>query len=129
MTSSVLLVDDSAVQATTRRMILERAGYRVTVCLDAAAALKLLEENGCEASYSIVLTDHIMPSLSGKEFVVSLRETCPHVPVLVLSGLAEAEDQYAGLGIEFHLKPFAPDDLLAAVARMIDDQSPMVKSA
>jgi CheY-like chemotaxis protein len=128
MTSSVLLVDDSAVQAATRRMVLERAGYHVTVSLDANAALNLLSENGCQASYSLVITDHIMPALGGAEFVASLREICPDLPVLVLSGMAEAEEKYEGLGVEFRLKPCVPEDLIATVARLVDEP-PMVKTA
>jgi CheY-like chemotaxis protein len=127
MSLYVLLVDDSAVQAATRRMILERAGYRVTVSLDAQEALNLLSRQGCEARYSLVITDHIMPTLTGAEFVASLREVCQQLPIVVLSGLAEAESEYEGLDVEFHLKPFAPEELLATVARLIDE--PMERSA
>jgi len=127
MKLSVLLVDDSAVQATTRRMILERAGYRVTVILNAQEALNVLSKQGCETQFSLVITDHIMPALTGAEFVASLREVCQQLPVIVLSGLAEAESEYEDLDVEFHLKPFAPEDLLATVARLIDE--PMERSA
>jgi len=125
MKLSVLLVDDSAVQATTRRMILERAGYRVTVILNAQEALHLLSKQGTQ--FSLVITDHIMPALTGAEFVTSLREVCQQLPVIVLSGLAEAESEYEDLDVEFHLKPFAPEELLATVARLIDE--PMERSA
>lgn len=128
MISSVLLVDDSAVQATTRRMILERAGYHVTVSLDALAALSLVSDHGCSSRYSLVITDHVMPSLSGAEFVAALREVCPSMSVLVLSGMAEAESEYQDLDVEFRLKPFAPEELLATVARLIDEP-PMVRTA
>ena len=127
MKLSVLLVDDSAVQATTRRMILERAGYRVTVILNAQEALNVLSKQGCETQFSLVITDHIMPALTGAEFIASLREVCQQLPVVVLSGLAEAESEYEDLDVEFHLKPFAPEDLLATVARLVDE--PMERSA
>lgn len=109
-------------------MILERAGYHVTVSLDANAALNLLSDNGCHVCYSLVITDHVMPSLGGAEFVTSLREICQDLPVLVLSGLAEAEEKYEGLAVEFKLKPCAPEELLETVARLVDDP-PMVKTA
>jgi CheY-like chemotaxis protein len=128
MNLSVLLVDDSAVQAATRRMILERAGYHVVVSLDAHEALTLLSDHGCGERYSLVITDHIMPALSGAEFVTLLREICQTLPVVVLSGMAEAEAQYEELNVEFHLKPFAPEELLATVARLIDEP-PMFRTA
>jgi CheY-like chemotaxis protein len=127
MKLSVLLVDDSAVQAATRRMILERAGYRVTVILNAQEALNFLSKQGCGTQFSLVITDHIMPALTGAQFVASLREICQELPIIVLSGLAEAESEYEDLDVEFHLKPFAPEDLLATVARLIDE--PMERSA
>src|SRR5258707_13878773 len=127
MKLSVLLVDDSAVQAATRRMILERAGYRVTVILNAQEALNFLSKQGCGTQFSLVITDHIMPALTGAQFVASLREICQQLPVIMLSGLAEAESEYEDLDVEFHLKPFAPEDLLATVARLIDE--PMERSA
>jgi len=128
MTPSVLLVDDSAVQAATRRMVLERAGYHVTVTLDARTALDLLSDHDCQTSYSLVITDHVMPSLGGAEFVTLLREICQDLPVLVLSGMAEAEEKYEGLGVEFRVKPCAPEELLATVARLVDEP-PLVKTA
>jgi DNA-binding response OmpR family regulator len=109
-------------------MVLERAGYHVTVTLDANAALSLLAANGCQASYSLVITDHIMPALDGAEFVASLREICQDLPVLVLSGMAEAEEKYEGLGVDFRVKPCAPEELLATVARLVDEP-PLVKTA
>lgn len=128
MKSSVLLVDDSAVQAATRRMILERAGYQVTVSLDANHALALLDERGCESAFSLVITDHIMPTLNGSEFVNALRDICETLPVLVLSGMPDAETLYEDLDVEFRLKPLAPDELLATIAKMVQ-QPPMFRTA
>ena len=60
-----------------------------------------------------------MPGMTGAEFITAVRSFDPKVPVLVISGLLEAEDEYQGLGVHFRLKPLLPDDLLASVHRLI----------
>ena len=68
---------------------------------------------------SLVITDHVMPGMNGAAFVQALRETHPKLPVLVISGLMEAEAEYADLNIVFRLKPLLPDSLLATVHSML----------
>jgi DNA-binding response OmpR family regulator len=53
--------------------------------------------------------------MNGPEFVARLRARFPDLPVVVLSGLAEAEDEYSDLDVIFRVKPFPPDELLALV--------------
>ena len=53
------------------------------------------------AEYRPVITDHIMPGMNGSQFVRELRKTQPHLPVMVISGLEEAEQEYAGLDVRF----------------------------
>jgi len=60
-----------------------------------------------------------MPSLSGSEFVRELRSLQPTLPVLVISGLEEAEEEYRDLNVLFRLKPLLPDNLLASVDRLV----------
>jgi DNA-binding NtrC family response regulator len=50
-----------------------------------------------------------------------LRKTHPRLPVLVISGMEEAEQEYAGLDVTFRIKPLLPDNLLETVERMIDE--------
>ena len=60
-----------------------------------------------------------MPGINGSEFVKRLREFAPELPVLVISGLAEAEEEYVDLDVEFRVKPLLPDNLLASVQHMV----------
>jgi DNA-binding response OmpR family regulator len=60
-----------------------------------------------------------MPGMTGSEFVGELRKSHPNLPVLVISGLEEAEAEYEGLNVLFRLKPLLPDDLLASVHRLV----------
>lgn len=119
MAATILLIDDNAVQAATRQTILKRAGYFVIPVLNPQRALQQFRENDFPAEIDLVITDHVMPGMNGSEFVTELRRLHPHLPVLVISGMDEAEEKYAGLDVLFRLKPLLPDHLLAAVDQMV----------
>lgn len=118
MPATILLIDDNAVQAATRQTILKRAGYFVIAVLSPERALEQFRNNEFPSHIDLIITDHIMPGMNGTEFVRKVREFEAHVPVLVISGLAEAEDEYADLDVVFRLKPLLPDNLLSAVQRL-----------
>ena len=109
MTSAVLLLDDNAIQAATRQTILKRAGYFVIAALNPARALEQFQKDEFPEQIGLVLTDHVMPGMSGAQFVEELRKIRPTLPVLVISGLEEAEAEYADLNVVFKLKPLLPD--------------------
>ena len=119
MAATILLIDDNAVQAATRQTILKRAGYFVIAVLNPMRALEQFRSDEFPAKIRLVITDHLMPGMTGSEFVRSIREFQPSLPVLVISGLADAEDEYAGLGVHFRLKPLLPDNLLASVHHLV----------
>ena len=112
MTANLLLIDDNAVQAATRQTILRRAGYFVIAALNPARALEQIQSGEFPEEIRLVITDHLMPGMSGADFVRALRKTHPTLPVLVISGLEEAEQEYAGLDVTFRMKPLLPDNLL-----------------
>ena len=119
MSATILLIDDNAVQAATRQTILKRAGYFVIPALSPAWALEQFRNHEFPSPIELIVTDHLMPGMTGSEFVRSIREFQPSLPVLVISGLADAEDEYAGLGVHFRLKPLLPDNLLASVHHLV----------
>ena len=117
--TSILLVDDNAVQAGIRQTILRRAGYTVIAVLNPERALEQLRQNQFAEPISLVITDHIMPGMTGAQFTRELRTLAPSLPVLVVSGLEEAEEEYADLNVIFRLKPLPPDSLLSSVQTML----------
>jgi CheY-like chemotaxis protein len=119
MTANLLLIDDNAVQAATRQTILRRAGYFVIAALNPARALEQFQRGEFPAEISLVITDHLMPGMCGSEFVRVLRRTHPRLPVLVISGLEEAEQEYKGLDVTFRMKPLLPDRLLETVGSLV----------
>lgn len=128
MGPDILLVDDNDIQAATRKAILARLGRPVTIAGDGMEALQVLVRTAQGGqSIGLVITDHLMPGMNGPEFVTELRQRFPHMPVLVLSGLGDAEDEYRGLHVTFRMKPLPPEDLLRLVRSLL--QEPIARSA
>ena len=118
--TTILLIDDNAVQAATRQTILKRAGYFVIAVLNPVRALEQFQSKDFPAEIRLVITDHLMPGMTGAEFVRELRKDHKQIPVLVISGLEEAEEQYQGLDVLFRMKPLLPEILLSSVASLVE---------
>jgi len=116
--TAILLIDDNAIQAATRQTILQRAGYSVFAVLDPVRALAQIQANEFAEEIKLVITDHVMPRMMGVDFVREVRKSHPELPILVISGLEEAEEEYDGLDVLFRIKPLLPDHLLASVHRL-----------
>ncbi len=76
----------------------------------ALAALSALQ-----GSVGVVVADHMMPECSGAELVQQIRGSGNWVPVIILSGLVEAEAEYQGLEVVFRVKPIPPLELVELV--------------
>src|ERR1700742_2208805 len=105
----ILIVDDNPIQAVTRRLILEKAHFSVVLADSGAAALAKFDAG---EQFGVVITDHCMPQMTGPELVRKIRERCSTLPIVVLSGLPEAEGEYEGLDVYFRLKPLQPEELI-----------------
>jgi CheY-like chemotaxis protein len=121
MSVRILLVDDNHIQSATRRAILEGAGREVCIAQQGQQALERLNEPGTLPPIGLVITDHLMPVMSGPEFVAELRRRGYTLPVIVLSGLPDAENAYQGLNVIFRLKPFDPDSLISLVQDLLGE--------
>jgi DNA-binding response OmpR family regulator len=111
----VLVIDDNPTQLCVREAVLRGAGFSVLTAESAEQALELLHDHSATAGLRVILTDHVLPGASGDAFVRELREFSPSVPVLVISGMDEAEQEYAGLDIKFLHKPCPPEELIQQV--------------
>jgi CheY-like chemotaxis protein len=121
MFAEILLVDDNAIQATTRRSVLLRTGRSVAIASGALQALTLLDEDAeLRKSLRLVITDHMMPGMNGPEFVARLQEELPFVPVIVLTGFPDAEAEYESGKVQFRMKPAPPDQLIALVESLLN---------
>jgi CheY-like chemotaxis protein len=85
----VLCVDDELVGLQVRRILLERAGYRVVTAQDGSSGLEIFSSEPVEA----VILDYSMPGMHGGEVATRMRQIKPAVPILLLSA-------YIGLPLE-----------------------------
>jgi DNA-binding NtrC family response regulator len=116
MHKQVLVLDDNPVQLLARQRVLAQAGFEVHVETNAEIALSLLNNETFRESIGAIVTDHIMPQVSGHQFVQILREITPDVPIIVISGMAEAENEYQEFqNVDFRTKPVPPQELIDLV--------------
>jgi PAS domain S-box-containing protein len=110
----VLLVEDEYIVRASTAGMLSELGYQVVQAASAEEALNLLDR---EPHIDGIITDHLMPGMSGVELAHAIRLKRPGTPVLLMSGFAETE------GIESDLpllaKPFRQSNLAATLAALL----------
>jgi PAS domain S-box-containing protein len=115
---TVLLVDDEQlVRASTAEMLAD-LGYRVVEAENAEEALRKLDE---EIQVEILVTDHLMPGMTGTQLIDAARRRYPRLPAMIISGYAEAE----GISPEFRrlTKPFRRAELAEAVSAVAAEKA------
>ena len=119
---TILLVEDAEWVRTLARQVLETAGYRVLEAGSAEAAIRLCERiNGDRID--LLLTDVVMPGMSGDDMSKVLLAKQPHLPVLYMSGYTDDSIVQHGVlepGINFLQKPFSPGALAMKVREVLD---------
>jgi DNA-binding response OmpR family regulator len=120
----VLIIDDNPMQLKARELVLRGAGVAVSTAGTAEMALTLLRSPDSGHEFGLVITDHIMPGGSGSDFVRDLRRDNPQLPVIVISGLLEAEDEYSNLDVTFLQKPCPPPELVKRVREHLRELPP-----
>src|SRR5215470_395308 len=109
----ILVVDDDAAVRGVTVEFLQEAGYRVAEADSGSAALTLLErDDPCD----LVVMDHVMPGLSGRDTVRLARRARPELKVLFLSGYAAWEEARGDIWLQ---KPFKWQTLADAVLRAL----------
>jgi signal transduction histidine kinase len=119
---TILLVEDAELVRNLARQVLEGAGYRVLEAASAEAAIDLCEQiNGDRID--LLLTDVIMPGMSGNDMSRILLKKQPGMPVLYMSGYTDDAIVQHGVleaGINFLQKPFTPGALASKVREVLD---------
>jgi CheY-like chemotaxis protein len=115
---SILVVDDEAAIRQVLKLALEKENYRVIAAADGREALTLFHAN--PGSIRLLLTDLMMPVMSGVTLIRLLRAEAPHLRVIAASGLHDEQRraELTALGVTSILaKPFGTGEVLEAVQR------------
>ncbi len=118
---TILLVEDQEQVRVVARSILERNGYRVIVAHDAADALVLCEKH--PGTIHLMLTDVVMPEMSGAELAKRLAVPRPEMKVLCMSGYTDDCIVRHGVlesGMAFLQKPFTSESLARRLREVLD---------
>lgn len=109
----ILCVDDESNALVLRRGILEKAGYRVITAVSGKQALELLGAHQVD----LVLSDYVMPNLSGGKLARDIKTLHPHLPVIILTGIQEipADSIYADLFLSKTEGPASVCEKIAAL--------------
>ncbi len=89
----VLCVDDEVIGLKVRKILLERAGYRVLTALSGPEGIAMFEREPVEA----VVLDYSMPGMHGAEVAAAMRQTKPKVPILLLSAYVGLPEEVTNL--------------------------------
>ena len=118
---TILLVEDEEAVRTLSRMVLKNLGYTVLEARGGGEALLSCQQH--EGPIHLVITDVVMPKMSGRQVVEHIRRMRPDVKTLYMSGYTDdaiAHHQIAESGVPFLAKPFSPDALTAKVREVLD---------
>src|SRR5438309_1294869 len=112
----LLVVDDEKNMRLSLEAVMADEGYEVRAVDSAEQALRLLEQE----DFFMIITDARLNGMSGYEFLGQLKLKWPHLPVLMITAFATpklAVEAIKAGAIDYLAKPFAPEELLHAVAR------------
>lgn len=123
---TILLVEDVHALRKLTRTILEAYGYSVLEAEEGVAALKLAEQE--RGTIHLLLTDVVMPKMSGEELARTLRRKRKDIKLLFMTGYSQEVVRQRTLGAESEVlqKPFTPGELLARVRKVLDTK-PSIK--
>jgi CheY-like chemotaxis protein len=115
-----LVEDEQGVRSLVRRT-LESLGYKVLEAPDPVHALANIQQSS--EPIQLLLTDLVMPQMSGKELAKRLTASCPKLRVLYMSGYTDDAVVRHGIleaGLPFLQKPFMPAALARKVREVLD---------
>lgn len=113
---TIMLVDDEQfVRESTAEMLIE-SGYSVVEASSAEHALELVRAG---QHFDMLVTDHVMPGMSGTDLVSAVRANRGEVPALLISGYADIDD--AAIELPRLSKPFRVDELVAVIGQITSD--------
>ncbi len=118
MAEKLLIVEDEDTLCKSLQRVFSKEGYEVDRADSAESAFKLLEGN----SYDLIITDIILPGISGIELMTKYRETNPAQKVIIITAYASLTTAVEALkagASDFIIKPLMHDEMKRAVSRVL----------
>jgi DNA-binding NtrC family response regulator len=117
----VLVVDDERIIADTLSIILSKSGFTTMTAYNGESALKL----ACEVKPDLLISDVVMPGMTGVELAIVITETIPGCKVLLFSGQAATVDllekaRHNGHDFTTLTKPIHPTDMLRRISKCLE---------
>ena len=113
---TLLCVDDEDVPRMLRKLILQKQGYKVVTAASGKEALALLDEDEID----LVLSDQLMPGMSGTELAKVIKAGRPAKPVILISGVNEIPEDAMYVD-RFVSKVEGPERLFQAVVEVLQE--------
>ena len=118
MDATILCVDDEENQLLLRKLMLERAGYRVLIADSPSQALEIFGSQPID----LVIVDHYMPGMTGLALARTMLQQ-RKVPVMVLSAYPELPGESIGVANLWLTKGAASEELHVKLADLLSDRS------
>ncbi len=121
----ILMVDDDEQVLTTGRLMLEQLGFHVSATISPRSALISLRDK--PEGYDLLITDNLMPEMTGVELIQTLRSEGNKIPAVLVSGYGTAKAQIARLADNravFLPKPFSMSEVTDAIERALRVDQP-----
>src|SRR6185503_8149451 len=115
----VLCVDDELIGLKVRKLLLERAGYRVLTAHNGSAGLEIFSKEPIEA----VVLDYSMPGMNGAEVATKMRQTKPHIPILLLPAYIGLPSEVLSIVDTYMTKGEGPPVLLKKLGSLLQPLS------
>jgi DNA-binding NtrC family response regulator len=118
MNEKILIVEDEDTLCESLQRVLRREGYEVDIADSAETAVRLLEQY----SYDLIITDIILPGISGIELIARYREQKPGQKVVIMTAYASLETAVEALkvgALDFIVKPVIHDEIKRIVKKAL----------
>jgi two-component system cell cycle sensor histidine kinase/response regulator CckA len=116
---TILVVEDTALVLKTVCMILERAKFTVLAAASAREAMRLAAS---AKTIHMLLSDVMMPDMSGPDLALKLKELRPEMRVILMSGYSGGGMLLLNYGWHFIEKPFVPVQLIAKINEILHEE-------
>jgi DNA-binding response OmpR family regulator len=115
----ILVIEDNPMVIKSLEFKLKKDGHEVLIAKDGREAMKFLKD----AQFDLILTDLMLPFVTGKELICYIKKNSPKTPIIVLSTSTQENiitDAF-DMGVDdFITKPFSPNELSLRVKRFLN---------